>query len=611
MRRVVAIVLPQLACEIVRRRRALAGARAEGAIGVILGPDGAGPLAVDAAVLDAVSDVARRYGVRPGQRVTEAAALHTGLSVQRVTHGEIDAALGHVAEVGLALGPTAALRLREAPLDDRAPRTPWGDAPFDTVWLDVTGAAHLVGGEEALLAELEERLGVLGHRVHLAIAGGPRIAQALARWSPGLSGAPGVRAAERYAIASELPEGDARALAPLPVQALPLDPDTVSFLLRIGVFTVGDLARLPRPKAAARLGARAAEVLALTAGRDDTPLLPHAPPREIVEETTFEDGVETTEALLFVLRGMASRAAVRLAARGEACSRLEVEIPLDRSIARLRLAERREEDEGPACPEAAAGDRIGYHLDLPAPLAAEGDLLRALKARLDRTELFAPAVGVRLRVAQIVPAPQVQLDLSRARAADPDSLPALLAELSAEIGEGRVGLLAIEDGHRPETTSRIVPVTLGAEPRRKSARREQLSLPGAWSHPSEPLLPPARLLPAPIPLGKVTSGGVVAIGDSPRGLTAGGEPHLVALEKMEHRMRLEGVEWWSKTPASRDYARAWLVSGAPVTGGSSPYPPALSRAQGKGARATRAACAEALVYVVRKTGEMYLQGWYE
>ncbi len=590
MRRVVAIVLPQLACEVARRKRVELGSKVEGPIGVILERDG-GAAALETAVLDVIEDEARRYGVRAGQRVTEAAALLAGLSVQRVAHGELDAALGRVAEVALAFGPTAALQLREVPAD--APRTPWGDAPFDTVWLDVTGSAHLAGGEEALLSELEERLGALGHRARLAVAGGPRVAQALARWAPGLCGTPGARASGRYVITKETAEGDARALAPLPVQGLALDPDTVSFLLRIGVFTVGDLARLPRPQAAARLGPRAAEVLALVAGRDEAPLLPYAPPREIVEEASFEDGVETTEALLFVLRGMASRASVRLAARGEACTRLEVEIPLDRSIARLRLAERREGSD-----EEGADERLSFHLDLPAPLAAEADLLRALRARLERTALFAPAMGVRLRVAQIVPAPQVQLDLSRDKAADPDSLPALLAELSAEIGADRVGLLAVEDTHRPEAASRLVPVTLGAEPRKKSPA--QLSLPGAWSQPKEALPPPARLLPAPIPLGKVARGGVVAIGGSPREVGGGGEPHLFAIEKMEHLVRLDGVEWWTRSPASRDYARAWLVSG----GGE-------DRPRGARGGAAKAACAEALLYVVRKTGEVYLQGWYE
>jgi protein ImuB len=603
VRRIVAIVLPQLACEIARRKRTEAGKAVEGPIGVVLVRDGTGVAGTETAILDAVEDEARRYGVRAGQRVTEAAALLARISVNRVTYGEIDAALGRVAEVALSFGPLGGIQIREAPED--AARTPWGDAPFDTVWLDVTGSAHLVGGEEALLSELEERLGALGHRARLAIASGPRVAQALARWAPGIAGTPGVRASGRYAIAEGKPEGDARALAPLPVQALALDPDTVSFLLRIGVFTVGDLARLPRPKAAARLGPRAAEVLALVAGHDEAPILPYAPPREIVEEASFDDGVETTEALLFVLRAMASRASVRLAARGEACTRLTVEIPLDRSIARLRLAARGEaaeddigEDETVELPAESSAERLCFHLDLPAPLVAEGDLLRALRARLERTPLFAPAVGVVLRVSQIVAAPRVQLDLSREKAADPDSLPALLAELSAEIGADRVGLLAIEDAHRPEASSRLVPVTLGEGPRKKRTAA-QLSLPGEWSRPKDPLPPPARLLPAPIPLGKVTGGGVVAIGSGPR---AGGEPHLFAIEQLTHLMRLEGVEWWTRSPASRDYARAWLVSGGDdaVKGKGAPRP-----------GAPKAAGAEALVYVVRKTGEMYLQGWYE
>lgn len=623
MRRIVAVVLPQLACEIARRKRIESGAQPTpaGPIGVILEPDGAGHDgggAIETAVLDAVEDEARRYGVRPGQRVTEAAALVASLVVCRVTHGEVDAALGRVAEVALGFGPTAALQLREARVADA--RTPWGDAPFDTVWLDATGAAHLVGGEEAMLAEIEERVGALGHRARLSIAGGPRLAQALARWAPGITGAPGSRG--RYPIAPSSPEGAAGSLAPLPLSALPIDPATVSFFLRLGVFTVGDLARLPRPSAGARLGPRAPEVLELAAGRDGAPLLPYAPPREIVEEVSFEDGVESTEALSFVLKGMSARAAVRLISRGEACSRVEVSFALDRSIARLRSSAlpsaRGENDSDDAAITSAGYDGgdphapgpAGFHVDLPAPLADEVDLLRTIRAKLDRTELLAPATAVRLRLSQIVPAPQVQLDLSRERAADPDSLPALLAELSAEIGADRVGMLVEEDAHRPEAQSRLVPVSLDASAakRGRGGARDQLSFPGAWSEKKDPIPPPARLLPAPISLGKVTRGGVVAVGASARG---GGdrnysesakrtscEPQLFAVEKLEFLMRLEGVEWWKKG-ASRDYARAWLVSGG-VSGDE------------RGARKkAKAACGEALVYVVRKTGEMFLQGWYE
>jgi protein ImuB len=586
MRRIVAIVLPQLACEIARRKRMEAAGQTggEGApwapagpIGVILDRDGATPATTETARLDAVEDEARRYGVRPGQRVTEAAALLAGLVVCRVTHGEIDAALGRVAEVALGFGPTAAVQLREAPKD--APRSPWGDAPFDTVWLDATGSAHLAGGEEALLAELEERLGALGHRARLSIAGGPRLAQALARWAPGLRGAPGARG--RYPLVPTPPEAAAAALAPLPLSAMPLEPEIAAFFLRLGVFTVGDLGRLPRPAARARLGPRAAEILDLTAGHDDTPLLPYAPPREIIEETTFEEGVESAEALLFVLRGMASRAAVRLLSRGEACSRIEAAFALDRSIARLRGGE-------------GAATEAGFHVDLPAPLADEADLLRTVRAKLDRFELPAPAVSARLRLAQIVPAPEVQLDLSRGRAADPDALPALLAELSAEIGEGSVGLLSLEDAHRPEAQSRLVPPRLPGSARPHKGPSEQLTFGDAMGERRDPIPPPARILPVPIPLGKVAKGGVVAIGSSARG--PGGDPQIFAVEKLEFLMRLDAVEWWTKSPTSRDYARAWLASGGDERG-------ARSKA--------KAACAEALVYVQRKTGEVFLQGWYE
>jgi protein ImuB len=98
----------------------------------------------------------------------------------------------------------------------------------------------------------------------------------------------------------------------------------------------------------------------------------------------------------------------------------------------------------------------------------------------------------------------------------------------------------------------------------------------------------------PIPLGKVAKGGVVAIGSSARG--PGGDPQIFAVEKLEFLMRLDAVEWWTKSPTSRDYARAWLASGGDERG-------ARSKA--------KAACAEALVYVQRKTGEVFLQGWYE
>ncbi|WP_234023578.1 Y-family DNA polymerase [Sorangium cellulosum] len=627
VRRIVAIVLPQLACELVKQRGPVSPS-GKAPLAVILGGDDERRAALGprperepqapAAVIDLVDDEARRYGVRPGQKVVEAAALVAHLAIHRVTFAEIDAALGRVAEVALGLGATASIQLGEQGAasrggaaragasragrgGERAPgaaRSPWGDGPYDTVWLDITGASHLVGGEEALLDELGERVAALGHRARLAIADGPRLAQAIARFGAHADGGRG----DEARIAA--PGKGAQAIGPLPVQALPVEREVASFLVRLGVLRVEDLARLPRAQVAARLGPRTADVMELLAGRDPVPLLPFEVPRLIEEEVLFDDPVENAESLLFVLRGMTSRIASRLAARGEACGRLNVAIAYDRSIARLRLGEREGDGEGDGSAAELEDDERGpslrFHVDMPVPLSDAGDLLRPLKAKLERIELAAPAVGVHLIASRIARARRVQLDLSRDRSVDPDSLPALLAELSAEIGAERVGVLEIADAHRPEARSRLAPVedeALAPRPSRTArAARQAAAEQGAAARGGEeaPAPEPSRLLAQPIPLGRVGRGAIVAV-----------DRHLYAIERLCFVMRLDAVEWWTPAPASRDYARAWLVSGSP----SGRARPGELRPPRDGASAS--SCGEAWIYVDRATGEAFLQGWCE
>ncbi|MGK3996051.1 DinB/UmuC family translesion DNA polymerase [Sorangium sp. So ce1024] len=624
VRRIVAIVLPQLACELVKQRGPVSPS-GKAPLAVIVGGDEERRAALAArpereppapvAVIDVVDDEARRYGVRPGQKVVEAAALVAHLAIHRVTFAEIDAALGRVAEVALGLGATAAIQLgeqgasrsgasRAGRAGERAAsaaRSPWGDGPYDTVWLDITGASHLVGGEEALLDELGERVAALGHRARLAIADGPRLAQALARF-----GAQALDGGGRGAEALIAPPGKgAQAIGPLPVQALPVEREVASFLVRLGVLRVEDLARLPRAQVAARLGPRTPEVMELIAGRDPVPLLPYEVPRLIEEEVLFDEPVENAESLLFVLRGMTSRIASRLAARGEACGRLNVAIAYDRSIARLRLGDREDDGAAALLEDDERGPSLRFHVDMPVPLSDAGDLLRPIKAKLERIELAAPAVGVHLIASRITRARQVQLDLSRDRSVDPDSLPALLAELSAEIGHERVGVLEIADAHRPEARSRLTPVEDEAAARPSAAARARAaaeraaaeqgaSAVGASADGAEPPAPePARLLPQPIPLGRVGRGAIVAV-----------DRHLYAIERLSFVMRIDAVEWWTPTPASRDYARAWLVSGSP--GKAAPARLGDLRPR-EGASAS--SCGEAWIYVDRATGEAFLQGW--
>lgn len=615
MRRVAAIVLPELACELARRR-----ADVSGPLGVIIDGQGVDEATLATAVLDVVDSEARQLGVRPGQKVVEAAALVAHLAVHRVSLVEIEAALGQVAEVALAFGATVATRLAEEGGSARR-REPW-DAPLDTVWVDITGSAHLVGGEDALLEQLCERVQALGHRPHAAIAGGPRIAQALARWSRSAKAPPPRRARGskdgvteiaprripgRFPIAAD--GQGAIAMAPLPVQALPVEPEVARFLGQLGVITVGDLARLPSASVAPRLGARAAEVMALVRGCDDAPLCAYQPPRELVEEAQFEEGVENTESLLFVLRGMTSRMGMRLASRGESCARMELTIEYDRSIARLRQAERGKGEGDPS---------LKLVIELPSPLADPADLLRTLRAKLERTELAAPAVGIRLMLSQITEARRVQLDLSRDVAVDPERLPALLAELSAEIGPDRIGTLEIVDAHRPESRSRLVPAgsaRSGASgARASSASPQKLAGPGEaaageTASGETALGEPTRILPAPVSIGRVQKGAVVVI-----------DGHEYVIERLRFEMRLHAVEWWTTSPVARDYARAWLVAkpAAQRPGLKGRRPPGITGSGGSAgltgaddASGGARPCGEAWLYVDRATGEGFLQGWSE
>ena len=100
------------------------------------------------------------------------------------------------------------------------------------LWVDISGVAHLFGGESALIADLEARLSRLGLTARAGLADTIGAAHALA-WHGG-----GSRIASQGEI---LP-----AIAALPVAALRLNAARVHLLHRLGFKTIGALARVPR-----------------------------------------------------------------------------------------------------------------------------------------------------------------------------------------------------------------------------------------------------------------------------------------------------------------------------------------------------------------------------
>lgn len=546
-RRVLALVLPELLCELAEKRLNLGLQRnkAKPPLGVVLvanveaklnQPTPAEPKPIDAtAKLSAVNESAKRYGVRAGQTIAEACALVANLIVREISQAEVLSTLSCIAEVGLSLGTTVSV---EAP---------------DTVCVDITGSAHLQGGELALGCEFANRVRAMGHSVRVAISDGPRLASSFAHWFSPSSADP-----EDRGVCVVPSEHTRQAFAALPINALPLSDDTAGWFVRLGVFTIGELCGLPRQALGSRLGADAAHVTELCAGRDRAPLVAFTPERTITESSTWDEPVTGTEPLSFVLSGLVSRVSARLTGRGEAAQSLLLTIAYDPAIARFR----------------GEKSELTLRFKLANPLHRADELRRVLSARLARAKLGAPSLGMRLSVPKLVPAIARQLELAQvlsgansiASAIADDEIPVLIAELSAELGEEQVGTLKLCDSHRPEAKSKLGPALLeptariSKKPRLRKTEPSFAELPGA----------PTRLLPEPCELhGPLRVGSSLAIDRS-----------LYTIDHLRFEQRLEAVEWWGHTPVTRDYVRLWLQ------GSSGGF--------------------EAVAYVDRTTGRRYL-----
>ncbi|MGE3672348.1 MAG: hypothetical protein AB7K71_21945, partial [Polyangiaceae bacterium] len=266
--------------------------------------------------------------------------------------------------------------------------------------------------------------------------------------------------------------------------------------------------------------------------------------------------------------------------------------------------------------------------ELSAPLWREAELVRVERSRLASLKLAAPSVGLTLRAPVLTHAAPAQLDLARSLAvggkartsgSGPESLPVLLAELVADLGKERVGILEVVDSHRPESRSRLTAVPGLKKTKSRKKRRvepvvqqqllpcgnevEVLELPSRlFSHPLA--LSNVQAPPHPIArIGSVGGGEGRAVrrpapgparrrGDEQLevGATLSFGRRLYAVTEVRFESRLDGVEWWTPHPVSRDY---WRVT--------------LETQSLKGQRESF----DALVFIDRLKGGYYLQGIYD
>ena len=191
-------------------------------------------------VIHAVTKAAAARGARTGARLTDARALDPAL-VAVPADPEGDAAL--VQRLARWAG-------RWSPLVE---------VDGDGLKLDVSGVAHLFGGEEGLIEDVRRRFAAMGLTVRVAVAPTAAAAWALSHYCPSpLAGEGGSREAAEGRGGNSLPapsphplsregeRGFIEQLALLHVSALRLDADTVRTLERLGLKTIGALLSVPR-----------------------------------------------------------------------------------------------------------------------------------------------------------------------------------------------------------------------------------------------------------------------------------------------------------------------------------------------------------------------------
>lgn len=438
-------------------------------------------------VLGAVCRNAAALGLYAGMPLTQARAMVPGLQVCDADP-EGDRALLR------RIGSFAARRI--TPLVAVS-----GD---DGLWLDLTGAAHLHGGEQALCVALLRFCAKLGLGARIAVAGNGAAAHALARHGDARIG---------FCAAGE----EAERLGPLPVEALRLAPARADAMRTLGIERIGDLIAMPRAPLVRRFGAETLARLDQALGRAPEPIDPIVPRDAPASELRFAEPIGDAGAIGEAIAALVAQLieTLREAGRG-ARALLLVCDRVDKAQQRIAIG-------------TARATRDKAHL------------LRLIAMKIETID---PGFGIdAMRLVAIrhdpLGAAQAPGDLAAPDAAP--ELARLIDLIAGRIGPRRVYRLGLSESDVPERSVR---------------RLEPLADPAPW--PDRWPRPP-RLLPRPEPLEHV----IAELPDlPPKRFTWRGRTHR--LVRGDGPERVYG-EWWKRTgerDAVRDYFRVEDESGA-------------------------------------------------
>lgn len=241
--------------------------------------------------LYALNDAAEKLGLKEGMPLADVRAMYPGIAARDADPAADHAALENIADWFDRYTPLVGLD------------------PTEGLLLDISGCAHLFGGERAMGRDMIARLTQQGFAVRLGLADTPGCAWAAARFG------------KMRWIAPD--ETDA-ALLPLPLAALRIGGETVSALAKAGLKRIADVAERPRAPLAARYGETLLRRLDQAFGREEESIKPRLPVPVYMAERRFPDPIGREEDVLGTVEQLAQELAAMLERRGEGARLLQL-----------------------------------------------------------------------------------------------------------------------------------------------------------------------------------------------------------------------------------------------------------------------------------------------
>ena len=443
----------------------------------------------NAILLHAVDEAAIRAGLSIGLPLANARAICPELTVYDADPAADTKTLNDIADWCDRFTPLVAL-----------------DAPYG-LFLDITGCAHLFGGERALLQIVTNALSRRGFAVSAAIAGTSIAARTLTRHVSGKIVAGGE---------------EAQAIAPLPVAALGADDAITSGLRRAGLKTIGDVAARAPHEISARFGAAFTTLLSHALGQGDAPISPRKPLPDYIVEKRFPEPIATDTVIALTLQSLAKMLVAAMDRQGKGARQLEA------SFFRTDGAVR------------------SIMVETGRPVTKPEMIDRLFRERLDAlSDPLDPGFGfdlVRLAAGRTEIVVQQQRDLDTT-VHDNDEISALIDRIAARIGGKRVVVHLPLQSHIPERSALALPAQHHLAAATAAAWPERIT--------GEPPLRPLRLFERPEPI------------NVPFATVPDGPPHQFTWRRALHAVvRVEGperiaMEWWKQEGQSltRDYFR--------------------------------------------------------